>query len=526
MSQVARSAASQRPDMGIEAILAAMPDRLSHLARKWAQEAPDSLALMSDRRAVSYRALWSAVQRARTALADAGVRGGDRVLLINETSIAAVVFLLAASELDAWPCLVNARLAGAEIDTFRELTQCRLAVYTVGDSPAAALHAAGDTALLLEDRIFGSVAIGRTDASCQPEPVKPDKSRQVGAVIFTSGTTGKAKAVMLSHQAVMYMGATMAIYRRVRPDDAFYIVVPLSHVIGLGAALFTAFWVGASAELVPRYAPEHLARALLNNRVSHLLGVSTMYRRLIEYGEVHGLDLRSPRLRMLGAGGAPMDLALKRDTEAALGLPLRNSYGMTENNPIARTLEGAADDAIGEIQPGVELRLVDTDGRDVGTGESAEIWVRGPSRMLGYYRDAQATEAALRPGGWLATGDLARSDEAGSLYIVGRSKDVIIRSGFNVYPTEIEGIINQHPDVSASAVVGVPVDGSEEIIAYVQRVAGSRCDAAELAGLVRKYLAAYKRPAKFVVVDALPLGPTGKVLKRDLRVWAKEGRSG
>lgn len=525
-AQVARTAAGERPDMNIEAILASMPERISHLVRHWAQASPDNLALMSDERAVSFRALWNAVQRARDSLAAAGVKGGDRILLVNETSIAAVVFLLAASELDAWPCLVNARLAGAEIDTFRELMLPRLSVYTTGDSPAAAQHAAGDTAHLLDDKVFGRVIIGRTDIDAPAEPVKAGKDEQVGAVIFTSGTTGKAKAVMLSHQAVMNMGATMAIYRHVRPSDAFYIVVPLSHVIGLGACLMTAFWVGASAEMVPRFVPEHLAQAIASHRVSHLLGVSTMYRRLIEHGREHKLDLKSPRLRMLGTGGAPIDLSLKRDTEEALGQSLRNSYGMTEYNPIARTLEGATDEAIGEIQPGVELRLVDGEGRDVGVGDSGEIWVRGPSRMLGYYRDPEATQAALRPGGWLATGDLARSDASGSLYIVGRSKDLIIRSGFNVYPTEVEGIINRHPGVAASAVVGVPVDGTEEIVAYVQRAPGVPCDPAELDALVRQNLAAYKRPGKFILVDALPLGPTGKILKKDLRVWARDGRTG
>lgn len=518
-----RIADSHNPAMEIDSILAAMPARISHLARRWAEKTPNNPAISADHIALNYRELWDAVAEATAMLEKHGVRGGDRVLLINENSVSAVILLLAISELDAWAGVVNARLARAEVDTFRTLTQARLCVYTVSDSRAAKEHATNDT-VAIYDKSYGTIAVGATNQDCAPESVERNKDKQVGAIIFTSGTTGKAKAVMLSHQAVMYMGATMAIYRGVQAEDSFYIVVPLSHVIGLGAALMTALWVGASVEVTPRFNPEHLAKALAGNRVSHLLGVSTMYRRLIDYGAEHGLDLRSPRLRMLGAGGAPMDLALKEATEAALGIPLRNSYGMTENNPIARTFEGATDDAIGEIQPGVELRLVGSNGEDVPLGEVGEIWVRGPSLMLGYYRDPQATREALRPGGWLATGDLARSD-ANGLYIAGRNKDLIIRSGFNVYPAEVEGIINRHPAVAASAVIGQARGGSEDIIAFVQCIPGAKCDVAELENLIRENLSPYKRPGTFVLVDALPLGPTGKILKTELRQWAAAGRN-
>jgi long-chain acyl-CoA synthetase len=516
-----RSAAVTNPAMEIDSILAAIPARFSHLARKWAEQTPGNLFIRQDGISFSYEAFWSAVTEAKSLLARHGVRGGDRVLLINENCIATVVMLHAISELDAWACIVNARLAAAEIETFRSLTGARLSIYTSGDSPAAAGHAGKDSVAAYE-RGYGRFDIGATNDAAMPEPVEAGKERQCGAIIFTSGTTGKAKAVMLSHQAVVYMGATMAIYRGVKAEDCFYIVVPISHVIGLGAALMAALWSGGSVEVAPRFQPEHLADALVKNRVSHLLGVSTMYRRLIDYGREQSLDLKSPRLKMLGAGGSPMDLALKSATESALGISLRNSYGMTEHNPIARTLEGAVDDAIGEIQPGVELRLVGPEGHDVARGEVGEIWVRGPSLMLGYYRDAEATRDALRPGGWLATGDLARHGENG-LYIAGRSKDLIIRSGFNVYPAELEGIINRHPSVAASAVVGMEQDGSEEIVAFVQCFPGAECSTPALEDLVRAELAAYKRPGRFVFVESLPLGPTGKILKTELRRWAASG---
>lgn len=523
MSSAAGIDLTARPDMSVAAILAAMPPRLSRLAHHWAQETPSAPAVLLDNRTVSYGELWRSVERARRLLRKAGIRGGDRVLVVNETSIATIVLLLALSELDAWPCLVNARVAFPELQSFASLTSARLSIYTIGASPAAREHATHEPMRTVADDTFGTIAFGPLNTNATPEPVEADKAKQVGAVLFTSGTTGKSKAVMLSHQAVMYMGATMAIYRGVRPSDCFYIVVPMGHVIGLGAALMAALWAGASVEPVARFDAGHLARALAGGRVSHLLGVPTMYRKLLDYGAEQGLNMRSPRLSMVGSGGSPLDLALKRDVEAALGQTLRNSYGMTEHNPVARTLEGADDDAIGEVQPGVELRLVDTENheRDVGLDEAGEIWVRGPSRMLGYYRDPEATRAALRGDGWFATGDLGRRDARGRIYIVGRSKDMIIRNGFNVYPAEIEAVINEQPGVAQSAVIGVAREANEDIHAYVQRTPGAHVDVDALKRLLRERLTAYKQPSVIRVVDELPLGPTGKILKRELRAQAQ-----
>ncbi len=194
-----------------------------------------------------------------------------------------------------------------------------------------------------------------------------------------------------------------------------------------------------------------------------------------------------------------------------------NSYGMTECNPIARSAAGVETNEVGELQPGVTVRIVRDDGEDAGVDERGELWAKGPSLMLGYYRNKDATQAAMRPDGFLATGDLATVDAMGRLYIVGRSKELIIRSGFNVYPAEVEAVLALYPGVAQVAVVGRQVEGNEEVVAFVQPTHGVVLDTDALAHFARDRLAPYKRPAEIILQSELPVGPTGKIYKSLLR---------
>jgi acyl-CoA synthetase (AMP-forming)/AMP-acid ligase II len=234
-------------------------------------------------------------------------------------------------------------------------------------------------------------------------------------------------------------------------------------------------------------------------------------------------------VRFLYAGGAPLDAQLKTDVEARFGQPLHNGYGLTETSPtVSQTRLDAprTDLSIGPPVPGIEIRIVDLAGRAVACGEAGELHVRGPNVMLGYYRAPELTAEALRADGWLHTGDLAREDESGNLFIAGRSKELIIRSGFNVYPIEVEGVLNQHPAVSQSAVVGRAVAGDEEVVAFVELRAGATATAEALRAFAAERLAPYKRPGEVVVLAALPATSTGKVLKSTLRELAEKQKSG
>jgi long-chain acyl-CoA synthetase len=237
-----------------------------------------------------------------------------------------------------------------------------------------------------------------------------------------------------------------------------------------------------------------------------------------------GARAQAPHLRYLYAGGSPLDPALKRTVEERFALPLHNGYGLTETSPtVSQTRLDAprADTSVGPPIPGVEVRIVDIAERDVDAGAVGELWVRGPNVMRGYYRDPQATAAAITSEGWLRTGDLARQEADGALFIVGRSKDLIIRSGLNVYPSEVESVLNAHPAVAQSVVVGRQVaDGNEEVVAFVELAAGHDADAAELAAHAAAQLAPYKRPSEIRVMTALPASPTGKVLRGQLKTLA------
>jgi long-chain acyl-CoA synthetase len=280
------------------------------------------------------------------------------------------------------------------------------------------------------------------------------------------------------------------------------------------------FWAGASTELVARFSPGHFIEALRDERITAVTAVPTLFARILEHAEEKQLSLRSRRLRIVATAGAPLDLALKARIEDAFGLKMGNSYGMTECNPIARSAAGIDTNEVGELQPGVEIRLVREDGSDAEADESGELWARGPTRMLGYYRNEAATSAALREGGWLATGDIARMDAHGRLYIVGRSKDLIIRSGFNVYPVEVESVLSLFAGVVQVAVVGRDVQGNEEVVAFVQPAPGHTLDVGALMQWASERLAPYKRPSEIIVKAELPIGPTGKIFKIRLKEMA------
>jgi len=223
--------------------------------------------------------------------------------------------------------------------------------------------------------------------------------------------------------------------------------------------------------------------------------------------------------------GAPLTSNLKTDVEALFGLPLHNGYGLTECAPtVAQTRSDAVrtDCAVGQPIPGVDIRIVNAQGMDVNGGDIGELWVQSPGLMLGYYHNDAATQQAINADGWFNTGDLARQESDGALHIVGRTKELIIRSGLNVYPVEVEQAINSHPEVVQSAVVGRSVEANEEVVAFIEPTANSTLDAAGMQNYLRERLAAYKVPSDIRFLVQLPSSPTGKVLKGVLKVSAQE----
>ncbi len=442
-------------------------------------------------------------------LAAYGIRPGDRVMVLSENCMTYLASVLALSRLDAWVVLANARLTAPEVDRLVTVADIRSIVFTPEASTASTAHAER-----LGARSIGSLSCGRLVVSplreAVPEPVVAG-AEQVAALIYTSGTVGEPKGVMLTHGNLLFTAQASSALRRIAPADVTLAVLPGTHIFGLTLVILGAVSKGSQLIFMPRFDADEVLR-LIRHDVNILPAVPQIFAALMR--RLKELDIAAPahKLRYIYAGGAPLDIGLKQKAEQAFGLPLHNGYGQTEASPsIASTRLDSprADASVGLAVPGTETRIHNPDGNGIG-----ELWVRGPNVMKGYYRNPEATAAALTEDGFLRTGDLARQDTDGSLHIAGRLKELIVRSGFNVYPPEIEAVLSLHPAVLACAVVGLARDGDEEVIAFA--TVQDRVSEAELRDWVKERVAAYKVPARIIIADALPQAATGKILKSKL----------
>jgi long-chain acyl-CoA synthetase len=502
----------------IDDITASLPRRLHEVMTPHVAKSSDHVALMEDGAKWTYRDLDKYVRQTAEHLTVFDVRPGDRMMIVSENCIALAALLLAASRLDAWAIVCNPRLSARELDQIRDHSGARRMFFTCGISREAAAHATRYGADLLSFGPLRDIGVSVRNEATAAERCEDEPTKQVAVLIYTSGTTGKPKGVMLTHQNLLVSAKTTAVFRQMTDQDKVYVVLPISHIVGISLLIMTLM-VGGTVRLVSKYDPAALAKAMAEEGITILNGVPATYQRLLEYKAVSRLTrLDRGRLRLIGVAGAPLDLELKARVENELGLSLSNGYGITECSPgISGVRHNAPrnDEAVGALLPGVEARIRTLDGIPVGNGELGELHVRGPNVMRGYYREPALTAGAIDSEGWFNTGDLARF-EADVLYIVGRTKEMIIRSGFNVYPAEIEAVLNSHKDVVQSAVVGRKVDSNEEIVAFVQLLTGSRIGAADLAAYIAPQLTSYKRPSEIIVLQALPATSTGKILKHKL----------
>ncbi|MBV8271255.1 MAG: acyl--CoA ligase [Cupriavidus sp.] len=494
--------------------------RISDIPRHWAARTPHNVAILEGERIVSFALLWENVGLAQRYLEQQGIGTGDRVLIAGENCLALVTLIFALSELGAWPVVTNARLTAREIEEIRSHCRPRLMLFTHAASPDALRHGLRYRAREIAPAGLGPLMAADVDTGTEREP--QDLARDVAALIYTSGTTGQPKGVMVTHRGLLHYARVTAESRRMGPEDCAFAVMPMSHIFGLATLLLATFQAGGSLYLVARFNVADACAALQRDAISILQGVPAMFSRILAHLKNSGVAaLHSKRLRYLYTGGGPLDLTLKRNVEAVFGQPLHHGYGMTEYAGslfITRMDRPRSDCSAGEIVEGAELRVVGPSGEPVPEGAAGELWVKGPGVMRGYYRAPGQTAEALRPEGWLNTGDIGRLDPDGALFIVGRTRDLIIRSGFSVYPIEVESVINAHPSVRLSAVVGNPaVDGDEEIIAFVELREGEKLDEAELHAFLAERLSPYKRPSRIVRVSVIPTTASGKLHKHRLR---------
>ncbi|WP_298913765.1 class I adenylate-forming enzyme family protein [uncultured Roseobacter sp.] len=447
---------------------------------------------------------------AAACLAERGVVAGDRVVILCENSAAAVAFLFGCWRTGAVAVPVNARQSAAELARIFDHAAPRAVVFTTAVSPDATAHAARHDTVSLTGA-FGTVQIATPHAS------NPEEDPCLAVLLYTTGTTGMPKGVMLSHANLRFGGMASARLRGMTARDLIYGVLPISHVFGLASIVTAAAYTGAAIRFEARFSASKL-HAALGQGITLLSAVPQMHALLMQYTAAQGHErLGSDNLRYVSSGAAPLDPTWKRKAEAFYGVALQNGYGMTEttagvtitDNPL-----GSEDISAGPPLPGVELRI---DQSVPGGGDGlGEVLTRGGHVMLGYFRNLEETARVLDAQGWMHTGDLGKIDEAGNLHILGRSKELIIHGGFNVYPPEVEAAINDHPQVIQSAVIGKMTAGDEEVLAFVQVAPACDLSPDSLRDFLKDRLAGYKRPSAIVLATELPAAPTGKILKHRL----------
>jgi acyl-CoA synthetase (AMP-forming)/AMP-acid ligase II len=327
---------------------------------------------------------------------------------------------------------------------------------------------------------------------------------------------------MLTHRNLLFVAAVSAKIRSLSPDDRLYGVLLMSHAVGLSVVLLGSLLSGSTLYLASRFDPVAALSLLEKERLTVVLGAPGMFSLLADYAKLRGIQsLKFPDLRIISSSGALLQPNVRSQVESLFGMVLHNGYGVTECSPnISQTKVGEyrTGTSVGRVLHGVEVRLVGSDQKPVADGEVGELWVRGPNVMKGYYRAPEETAAAINPDGWFNTQDLARLKD-GYLFIEGRTKELIIRFGENVYPAEVEAILNAYPAVIRSAVIGRTVAGTkggEEIVGFVQIKAGSAVQESEIAQFTAQYLAPYKRPSHILIVPDIPVTLTGKVVKSEL----------
>lgn len=363
---------------------------------------------------------------------------------------------------------------------------------------------------------------GRVDTAAVDQRVADLRPTDVSDLIFTSGTTGRPKGVIQTHGQSLRAFSDWAAIVGLRADDRYLCISPFFHTFGYKAGILAALMSGATLVPMATFDLDALPGIIRDERISTIPGAPTIYQSLLNHPGFDPSEVDTLRLAVTGAAVVPVELVERmRDT---LGFEtVVTAYGLTECCGFATACRPDDDPATiantsGRAIPGVEVRVVDDDGRELPAGAAGEVVVRGYNVMQGYYEDPVQTAEAIDTDGWLHTGDVGVLDERGYLRITDRKKDMFIVGGFNAYPAEIEQLMGAHPQIAQVAVVGVPDERLGEVgYAFVVPVAGMTPDPAELVAWAREQMANYKVPRRVEVVDALPLNASGKVLKFELR---------
>ncbi|MBO0805424.1 MAG: long-chain fatty acid--CoA ligase [Nocardiopsaceae bacterium] len=518
---------------------------LASLLEAGAAAHPDRDAIVLGDIRLSYAQVDALASQVAGALAARGIGPGDKVALtcpnVPHFTVAYFGILKAGATVVPLNVLLKAREVAYHLDDSDakaylcfegtpELPMAKEGHAGFGDAPRCEHFWVMTADLAAPSPIEGTETLTQALASAPPEfeTIATDED-DTAVILYTSGTTGQPKGAELRHRNLrdnVLIGAQTMDSRADRPDTALA-VLPLFHAFGQTSVQNGVLCYGGTLVMLPRFEPSAALALMRKEKVTHFAGVPTMY-----WGLLNALDeaddaidvaeLRG-NLRIAISGGSALPVEIHRAFEAKFGITILEGYGLSETSPVASFSvlgEPARPGSIGVPVPGVEMDLVEPgtwNPVEPGPEAVGEIVIRGTNVMKGYYKHPEATAAVIGPGGWFRSGDLARRDADGWYYIVDRTKDLIIRGGYNVYPREVEEVLMTHPAVSLAAVIGVPdATRGEEVKAFVILNPGAAATGEELVAWSKANMAAYKYPRVVQVVDSLPMTATGKILKREL----------
>ena len=485
-----------------------------------AQKNPGGVAIKLDDIEISFGALEVLSAKVAALLAVRGIKAGDRVALISPN-------------LPQMPAIYYGILRyGAIVVPLNPLLKAREVAYHLQDSGAVLAFAwegvmaevqAGaaetGTAIIPIDAEFMALLAPLEPLSAVASAEKDDTA----VILYTSGTTGKPKGAELTHENLRSNAEVSVHLFGSQDGDVIFGGLPFFHIFGQTCALNSAVMAGATVTLLPRFDPVKALEIIQRDQVTIFEGVPSMYIALLRAPGRENYDLSS--LRLAASGGSALPVEILHEFESTFKATLLEGYGLSETSPVVsfNQMDGIRKPgSIGTAVAGAQLRVLDDQGADVEAGAVGEIAVAGPFVMKGYWNNPEATAAAI-PDGWFRTGDLGRQDEDGVFFIVDRKKDMILRGGYNIYPREIEEILYEHPAVAEAAVLGRPdaVHGEEVCAAVALKDGAVGADdpealAADIQEFVKARVAAYKYPRTVIIMDALPKGPTGKILKREI----------
>ena len=489
-----------------------MPNGIGYWIERWARIDPDRVAVVYEGAETTRGELHARVDALGGYLESLGLRTGDCVALLMENHPDFFVAFWAIVRAGGVFVPLSPRLSPAEQATILDAARPDL-IITQSSLVHDGLSAKSPLVVLDASEVAEELTSGRYSA----RPVDLPLDTRL-AVLFTSGTTGRPKGVVISHGSVLFSSLDLIVGFGLSPADTHLITLPLCYTGGLISSSMLAFHTGARIILERKFEAARALDLIETERATVMLGVPTMYQMMRDHDRFEAADLSSLRLVSCGGAPAPPELA---NAYHGKGITLIRPYGITEAAGSSSVLTAAEASehpgSVGRAGLYCEVEVHDENGALCPPGTVGEITLAGPQLMAGYLDDPQATAEVMK-GRWFGTGDLGYQGESGYLYIVGRAKDMIITGGLNVYPVEVENVVSELPWVSECAAVGVPDShwGEALVVALVANEAGHRDE--DVQDYCRSRIAAYKVPKRVYFVDTLPKGDSGKVLKRQLRI--------